>query len=90
MDSNTPCNTHDLLECPCEGTAMAIPVDASLTEDSDDIVQHGFVKACELKPGTAEKMDRAVECPFTHWRLIGLTDHVNFSTSRRRKRRWPL
>jgi len=92
VDPNTPCNTHDLLGCPCEGTAMAVPSDSALAEDSDvhDIVQQGFMKACELKPETAEKMDRAVKCPFTRLKLISLADHVNFSTSRGRKRRWPL
>ena len=69
---------------------MAVPIDTSLTEGSNDIVQQGFVKACELKPGTAEKMDRAVECPFTRLTLVSLADLLNFSTSRRKKRRWPL
>ncbi|KAF8070293.1 P-loop containing nucleoside triphosphate hydrolase protein [Lyophyllum atratum] len=62
IDPNTPCNTHDLLECPCEGTASAaLPDDvpAVLSDDEDIEPEQGFVRACDVKPELSNKMDRA-------------------------------
>ncbi|KAG6862306.1 hypothetical protein C0995_016004 [Termitomyces sp. Mi166 len=59
IDPNTPCNTHDLLECPCEGPSISD--DTLSREDGDDGMEteQGFVKACNIKPEFLDKMDRA-------------------------------
>ncbi|KAG5636358.1 hypothetical protein H0H81_008306 [Sphagnurus paluster] len=63
IDPNTPCNTHDLLECPCEGLTNTLDVPAAADTQDDDEVDgesaQGFVKACDLKPEAIDKMDRA-------------------------------
>ncbi|KAG5646279.1 hypothetical protein DXG03_003875 [Asterophora parasitica] len=66
VDPNTSCNTHDLLECPCDGLAGAVSYesfeggsDDKHDSDSDIELDRGFVRACEVKPGHIGKMDRA-------------------------------
>ncbi|KAG6891751.1 hypothetical protein C0992_006172 [Termitomyces sp. T32_za158] len=59
IDPSTPCNTHDLLECPCEGRDVS--EDTSPQEedvDDDTETEQGFVKACDIKPGSIDKVDR--------------------------------
>ncbi|KAG6819676.1 hypothetical protein H0H93_009709 [Arthromyces matolae] len=60
IDANTPCNTHDLLECPCDGANFD---DCISTQDEDMKVEiegkPGFIRACEIEPESVEKMDQA-------------------------------
>ncbi|KAG6920122.1 hypothetical protein DXG01_010190, partial [Tephrocybe rancida] len=59
IDPNTPCNTHDLLECPCEGNVVfEDPPPMEDDEDEDPDTEQGFVKACDVKPEHIDKMDR--------------------------------
>ncbi|KAJ7928623.1 SNF2 family N-terminal domain-containing protein [Mycena leptocephala] len=63
---DTACNTHDLLECPCDGT---VPVntrqdtsgDALIESDSEDSdsEKKGFVNASQIRPEELNKMDKA-------------------------------
>ncbi|KAF5385986.1 hypothetical protein D9615_002412 [Tricholomella constricta] len=61
IDPNTPCNTHDLLECPCDGLKYPVPdgPPEGGSDDDDFEPEQGFVKACEVKPEHIDKMDRA-------------------------------
>ncbi|KAJ6607761.1 SNF2 family N-terminal domain-containing protein [Mycena sp. CBHHK59/15] len=63
---DTPCNTHDLLECPCDGlttlstkdtTADETPLGCDL-EDSDQ-EEKGFINASQMRPGHIEEMEKA-------------------------------
>ncbi|KAF9467257.1 SNF2 family N-terminal domain-containing protein [Collybia nuda] len=58
---DSPCNTHDLLECPCEGTRATIIDDATLDASNDECSdqEQGFVKAIDLKPEQIDKVERA-------------------------------
>ncbi|RDB25350.1 DNA repair and recombination protein RAD54B [Hypsizygus marmoreus] len=60
IDPNTACNTHDLLECPCDGMTTVVPDDAASDDMEEDIEpEQGFIKACQVKPEVVDKMDRA-------------------------------
>ncbi|GLB37249.1 putative SNF2 family N-terminal domain containing protein [Lyophyllum shimeji] len=60
IDPDTPCNTHDLLECPCETASAVFPDDVPTAVDEDDSEpEQGFVKACDVKAEVIEKTDRA-------------------------------
>ncbi|EPQ57554.1 hypothetical protein GLOTRDRAFT_127906 [Gloeophyllum trabeum ATCC 11539] len=63
---NTGCQTHDILECPCDPTNGRKPVEHSspsicLDEDDEDMgdVTSGFVVASQLKSEDINKMDKA-------------------------------
>ncbi|KAF7362053.1 hypothetical protein MVEN_00550700 [Mycena venus] len=65
---DTACNTHDLLECPCDGT-IAVNTreegdDVSMQSDSEDsdseVEKKGFVNASQIQPEEINKMDKAV------------------------------
>ncbi|OCH90260.1 hypothetical protein OBBRIDRAFT_731106 [Obba rivulosa] len=66
--ADTPCHTHDLLECPCEasdqsGTAGMGDMQDQLTDGdeygSDDDGPKNFVVASHLKADHTQKLDRA-------------------------------
>ncbi|KAJ7647498.1 SNF2 family N-terminal domain-containing protein [Roridomyces roridus] len=64
IDPDTACNTHDLLQCPCDGT-FSVPVQEedssnaeSDSEDSDS-ESKGFINASQIRPGQINKMDKA-------------------------------
>ncbi|KAJ7039247.1 SNF2 family N-terminal domain-containing protein [Mycena alexandri] len=61
---DTVCNTHDLLECQCDGTFIApeeIADDASMDSDVEDgdPDKKGFVNASQVQPEEINKMDKA-------------------------------
>lgn len=88
----TGCHTHDLLECPCEGSGESTNLcqsESDDVEDEDDSVMteaRGFVPASQVSPEQIEKLDRAVcvcisvECKNLMTTLYGA------SISNRRKR----
>lgn len=61
---DTGCHTHDLLECPCEGSRgliEAVEDDEAEVEDLDaSDPPKGFVPASQVLPGQIEKHDQAV------------------------------
>jgi DNA repair and recombination protein RAD54B len=62
---HTGCHTHDLLDCPCEGSNKLAYLDPSDPEDLGDSGEHdssrkGFIPASQINPGDMEKIDRAV------------------------------
>ncbi|KAJ7502774.1 SNF2 family N-terminal domain-containing protein [Mycena galericulata] len=85
IDPNTACNTHDLLECPCDGTVVAdTKKDAadkscaeSDSEDSDS-EKKGFVNASQIRPEEIHKMDKAyLEKKRTGLAALGQWKHIN-------------
>lgn len=76
---HTGCHTHDLLDCPCEGSNKPIPPDtldnaSDVLDDSDpeevEPKEKGFVTASQIKPGELEKVDRAVSTCKEAFRII--------------------
>ncbi|KAI0677546.1 SNF2 family N-terminal domain-containing protein [Trametes maxima] len=66
INPHTACNTHDLLECPCEASVVGLnepPVaagdieEASSDEDEDPLT--GFMAASQVKAKHVNKVDRA-------------------------------
>jgi hypothetical protein len=49
---NTPCNTHDLLDCPCTGNGVVVDKDLLSVDptDNDDEEEPGFLPASQYKP----------------------------------------
>lgn len=100
MDPNTACNTHDLLECPCNGTGTSTPLEAldmscallqkEETDDSEDEseTEKGFMAASQVKVETINKMDKAVSFSTNCAAWIQLTSFL--SILRRRKLNSPL
>lgn len=70
VDPDTACNTHDLLECPCNGMGKSNPLEPIDTnrpeaeeevDDSDESeTEKGFVAASQVKSENINKMDKAV------------------------------
>jgi len=68
IDPDTACNTHDLLECPCNGMSKPNPLEpvdinrAQLDEDvqySDDSEpEKGFIAAAQVKSEDINKVDK--------------------------------
>ncbi|KAJ7782862.1 P-loop containing nucleoside triphosphate hydrolase protein [Mycena metata] len=61
---DTVCNTHDLLECECDGSIVApeqVTDDASMDSDVEDgdPDKKGFVNASQVQPEEINKMDKA-------------------------------
>ncbi|KAJ6558570.1 SNF2 family N-terminal domain-containing protein [Mycena vulgaris] len=62
---DTACNTHDLLECPCDGTLPADTKEDAIDEapieiDNDsDSERKGFVNASQVRPEEINKMEKA-------------------------------
>ncbi|PBL03987.1 hypothetical protein ARMGADRAFT_1049644 [Armillaria gallica] len=63
---DTLCNTHELLECPCDIQSMAsssqpepIPDSSDNVSDSDYDLHKGFVVASQVSASKLDKMDRA-------------------------------
>ncbi|KAH7920920.1 hypothetical protein BV22DRAFT_1020349 [Leucogyrophana mollusca] len=65
---DTVCNTHDLLECPCDTHGQSVLheiknlVDSRSTDEQDDDdsdSEFGFVNASQVKPQKADKVDKA-------------------------------
>ncbi|KAJ6495564.1 SNF2 family N-terminal domain-containing protein [Mycena vitilis] len=63
---DTACNTHDLLECPCDGTGTANTEDepmgdVSIESDPEDSESEnkGFVNAAQVRPEEINKIDKA-------------------------------
>jgi DNA repair and recombination protein RAD54B len=71
---NTPCHTHDLLECPCDGTITdrrkidnTQGDEASNVENDSEPENSGFINASQIKPEQITKMDKAVTiCSSAH------------------------
>lgn len=62
---NTPCHTHDLLECPCKQPNFVENVVSRASSpnsgsDSDSDMDSGFVAASQVKPEQWDRMDKAV------------------------------
>lgn len=72
MDPDTSCNTHDLLECPCNGLGQSglsevndLDPLSKAKEDTDDSdseseTEKGFMAASQVKEETINKLDKAV------------------------------
>ncbi|KAI0771634.1 SNF2 family N-terminal domain-containing protein [Trametes elegans] len=69
INPHTACNTHDLLECPCEGTTSAPgsddakmlnldDVETKSSSDDEDLIK-GFMAASQVKPEDVNKVDSA-------------------------------
>lgn len=58
---DTSCNTHDLLECPCNQTgAQLLPDNGfSVEERCNSELDQGFIKACDVKSEDIDMMDKA-------------------------------
>ncbi|KAJ7755699.1 SNF2 family N-terminal domain-containing protein [Mycena maculata] len=80
---DTGCNTHDLLECPCDGTViMDTAVDRSTiesdSEDNDSEEKKGFVNASQIGPKEITKMDEAyMEKKRAGLAALGQWKHIN-------------
>lgn len=62
IHSDTACNTHDLLECPCDGNTVALnsqpnPV-GSVNDDPE--TKSGFIYASDVLPHELDAQDKAV------------------------------
>ncbi|KAL6308182.1 SNF2 family N-terminal domain-containing protein [Sparassis latifolia] len=62
----TTCNTHDLLECPCNGLTGPVELNEKRSDsgsedgdESDSEAQTRFVVASQVKPEQISKMDKA-------------------------------
>ncbi|KAJ7497126.1 SNF2 family N-terminal domain-containing protein [Mycena latifolia] len=60
---DTGCNTHDLLECPCDGTLTMdtkedVTDEESIESDSDS-ENKGFVNASQIRPEKMNKVEKA-------------------------------
>ncbi|KIM91969.1 hypothetical protein PILCRDRAFT_809966 [Piloderma croceum F 1598] len=69
IDPDTACNTHDLLECPCNGMSKSNPLEsidinrAQLDDDAEDSddpePEKGFIAAAQVKSEDINKMDKS-------------------------------
>ncbi|KAJ7188473.1 SNF2 family N-terminal domain-containing protein [Mycena filopes] len=68
VHTDTACNTHDLLDCPCDGTLTTetpeeVPDDVSMESEPEDCGDNpekkGFVNASHVRPEEIQKMDKA-------------------------------
>jgi len=61
VDSNTSCNTHDLLDCSCELTETVANSfeEADLSDDEDRQLEQGFMTASSLKFESMDKTEKA-------------------------------
>ncbi|TRM69761.1 SNF2 family N-terminal domain-containing protein [Schizophyllum amplum] len=62
--ADTGCNTHDLLECPCEAAVPSSSPDDEFPEDcesdeEDSIIRNGFMSASQVKSKDIGKVDKA-------------------------------
>lgn len=57
---DTGCNTHDLLECECDGPDRQITDDFEMEDGEGPAVEQGFVAASELGQERLEAVDKAV------------------------------
>lgn len=70
VDPNTSCNTHDLLECPCNGMGKSLPLetidtnrapnDDNANDSDEDEMERGFMAASQVKSEIINKLDKAV------------------------------
>ncbi|KAJ7251770.1 SNF2 family N-terminal domain-containing protein [Mycena haematopus] len=83
---DTVCNTHDLLECQCDGTvavnAREGDGDVSTGSDSEDSdsesEKKGFVNAAQIRPEEINKMDKAyMEKKRAGLAALGQWKHIN-------------
>ncbi|KAG6813679.1 hypothetical protein H0H92_008527 [Tricholoma furcatifolium] len=80
IDPNTACNTHDLLECPCEHTRFYedSPVQSTVEDVEEEEIEQGFVKACDIKPELIDRMDRAyLQKKKAELAALGEWKHIN-------------
>jgi len=47
----SPCDTHNLLDCPCNGNGVLVD-QALLSEVPEEQIEEGFVRASQYKPET--------------------------------------
>ncbi|KIM45152.1 hypothetical protein M413DRAFT_441835 [Hebeloma cylindrosporum] len=61
IHTDTACNTHDLLECPCDGStaAMNSQPDPVGTVDDDPEMKSGFINASNVRPNDLDAQDKA-------------------------------
>ena len=95
VNPDTGCNTHDLLECPCQELGKSNPLKpidtnhAQLNDDMDDSdesePEKGFIAAAQVKLEDINKMDKAVSISLPA--IIPYVRSLTYlsSTSRRRK-----
>lgn len=75
---NTPCHTHDLLDCPCDKPAPPVLAESCSSNEDDGDPPQGFLKACDLKLGAIEKMDRVhLERKREALAALGEWKHIN-------------
>jgi len=63
VHSDTACNTHDLLECPCDGTTVAMNLKSDPVgnvNDDDPETKSGFIYASNVRPHELDAQDKAV------------------------------
>ncbi|KAG2015919.1 SNF2-family ATP dependent chromatin remodeling factor snf21 [Coprinopsis cinerea AmutBmut pab1-1] len=50
IDPNTSCNTHDLLECPCDGSVIPVPGSSSTDDNGERVarLKRGFQSASSV------------------------------------------
>ncbi|KAJ7124910.1 SNF2 family N-terminal domain-containing protein [Mycena epipterygia] len=79
---DTACNTHDLLECPCDGTVTVdtkedVTDEASIESDSDS-EKKGFVNASQIRPEEMNKIEKAyLEKKRAGLAALGQWKHIN-------------
>ncbi|KAJ7675096.1 SNF2 family N-terminal domain-containing protein [Mycena rosella] len=79
---DTACNTHDLLECPCDGTFTEDTKEDITDEDSIDIDSDseaetkGFVNASQIRPEEISKIEKAY-LQKTGLAALGQWKHIN-------------
>ena len=59
---DTACNTHDLLECPCDGNLVVMnsqPIPVDNVEDSPE-TKAGFIFASDIRTDELDVQDKAV------------------------------
>jgi DNA repair and recombination protein RAD54B len=75
---DTACNTHDLLQCSCDGIPNS-EGDVGQTDademqqgnvDDDSESENGFVVASQVKPEQINKMDKAVAMIYSVLRRV--------------------
>ncbi|KAI0638193.1 P-loop containing nucleoside triphosphate hydrolase protein [Trametes polyzona] len=82
---HTACNTHDLLDCPCEASApeleqlsIADVEEASLSSDEDEDPVKGFMAASQVKSKDVNKVDKAyIKQKRAQLAALGEWTHIN-------------
>lgn len=60
---DTACNTHDLLECPCDGNTVVMnsqPDPVGFVNNDDPATKSGFIYASDVRPHELDAHDKVV------------------------------